>query len=208
MPLMGEGRFDRAVAAFAAIDREDPRVLDDAGTTQSTRYHERVSRWIVELEPGACEALRLAGCCQHIRRWTIPRDRFVEGRAGYRRWRSTLARHHADTAAEVLRAAGYEEATIERVRDLLTKRRLRSDAAAQTLQDAVCLTFVELELAAFSAKHPPQKVREILEKTAAKMSAPGRARAVAAIASLAGAGAVDEGALPEAIRAAVRRNIG
>ena len=53
------------------------------------------------IAPDASEALRLAVRCQHIQRWTIPRHTYAMDRHGYLRWRTTLAKFHADTAAAI-----------------------------------------------------------------------------------------------------------
>jgi hypothetical protein len=172
-------RYASAEAAFAAAHAEDPRIVD--GVPYSLRYHQHVARWVDVLDPTAPEVVRLAARCQHIRRWTLPRADFPSGRDGYKRWRSTLARRHADDAAQILGAAGYDEAEIGRVRDLLTKKRLRSDPLAALLEDAVCLTFIELEFADFAAKHDDDKVVEIVRKTWDKMSARGHAEALALV---------------------------
>ena len=87
--------FAEAVRRFRAAHDEDPE-------RRALHYHQRLAHWIERLAPDASEPLRLAAHCQHIRRWTLPRDRFAAGRAGYRRWRSTLARFHADEAEHIL----------------------------------------------------------------------------------------------------------
>lgn len=169
--------FETALAAFARIDATDPRTTDD-GPTVSERYHGRVAAWVCQLEPEASEAVRLAARCQHIRRWTIPRTQFDPGRTGYKQWRSTLARQHAADAVVVLGEAGYDAAVQTAVADLLVKKRLRSDPQAQLLEDAVCLTFIELGFADFAAAHPPEKVASVVRKTWGKMSARGHAAAL------------------------------
>jgi HD superfamily phosphodiesterase len=115
--------------------------------------------------------------CQHIRRWERPRSLYPEGRIGYLKWRKDLGRFHAETAAAILRAVGYDEALIARVGDLNLKRALTSDPEAQTVEDVLCLSFIEHELAAFAKKHPEQKIVEIIQKTWRKMSE--RAQALA-----------------------------
>jgi hypothetical protein len=164
-------RFQRAVAAFTSVHDEDP-----AG--QSRAYHEGVARWVARLEPEASVPLRLAAWCQHLRRWALPRTDFPAGRTGYKQWRSTLARRHADEAGEILRAVGWDEATVARVGELLVKKRLRSDAETGTLEDAVCLQFLQQQAEAFAAAHPEEKVVEILRKTWDKMTERGRTAAL------------------------------
>jgi hypothetical protein len=173
-------RFAAALARFARAHAEDPR------GAVSRDYHARLGAWVERLaapaEPG--EALQLAAACQHIRRWTIPRDRFPEGVAGYKRWRSELARFHAGEAAAILAEVGYDEAAIARVRSLLLKKDLKGDAEVQLFEDAICLTFLEGELEAFAVKHDDAKLTGILQKTWAKMSPAGQRAALALVGSL------------------------
>src|SRR5207237_8811472 len=115
-------------------------------------------RWLDRLEPAASEALRLAVRCQHLRRWVIPRSTFPMTRAGYHQWRTTLARFHADEAAKVLGDAGYDDATVARVRALVRKEGLKTDPETQTLEDVACLVFLEDELADFAERPEGAKV--------------------------------------------------
>jgi hypothetical protein len=164
-------RFSRAVARFAALHAED-------ATGHATRYHEHLSRFVSVLTPEAGEALRLAAHCQHLRRQQLPRSAYPEGVLGYKRWRSELARLHANEAKEILIEAGYDVTVAERVSDLLLKKRLKTDAEVQAFEDAICLTFLAVDFAPFAAKHPPEKVVDIIKKTWGKMSERGHAEAL------------------------------
>ena len=53
---------------------------------------------------------------------------------------------------------------------MLRKERLKQDPDVQTLEDVICLVFLAHEADAFIAKHDDTKVRDILAKTARKMS--------------------------------------
>jgi hypothetical protein len=169
-------RFRKAIEAFDRANAEDPNREGDR--PREIAHADRLEAWVRRLAPDASEALRLAARCQHIRRWTIPRSRFPEGREGYLRWRKTLAEFHADTAAAILREVGYDEATVDRVRRLNLKRGLGVDAEVQTLEDALCLAFLEGEFAGFSARTDEAKMVEIVRKTWRKMSERGRAEAL------------------------------
>ena len=169
-------RFERAVAQFRAAHEADPRSLGDE--RWSVRYHRRLVAWVDQLDPDASEALRLAAHCQHIRRWTRPRSDYPEGRGGYKRWRSDLARFHGDEAEAVLRDVGYDDDVIARVRDLLLKKGLKVDHEVQLFEDAICLTFLENEYEDFAAKHDEDKLVTILRKTWKKMSPQGHAVAL------------------------------
>jgi len=170
-------RFDAALARFDAVNAEDPR--RDGDQPYELAYARRMTAWLERLAPGAPEELRLAARAQHIGRWRLPRDRFPDGRAGYKRWRSACAGMHADTAAAILEELGYPPPAVQRVRDLLTKKRLADDPDVQTLEDAACLVFLEHTFADFARKHDRDKLVDIVRKTWGKMSDRGRAAAAA-----------------------------
>ena len=136
-----------------------------------------MSEQLASYSPDAPEHLTIAARAQHIERWTIPRASYAEGRIAYLKWRKDLQHHHANRTAGIMREAGYDEADIARVGALLHKERLKYDADAQTLEDVICLVFLRFEAADFIAQHDDAKVRDILAKTAKKMSARGLAAA-------------------------------
>ncbi len=172
---MTSSRLETALARFDALNAEDPR--QDGGQPHELVYARRMTAWLERLAPDAAEELRLAARAQHIGRWRLPRDGFPEGRAGYKRWRSECARMHADIAAGILAEVGYGADSVQRVRDLLTKKRLAHDPDVQTLEDTACLVFLEHDFAAFAQKHERDKLVDIVRKTWGKMSASGRAAA-------------------------------
>lgn len=164
--MSDDARLQQAEAKFQEVHRTDPRGL-------AATYHETLASWVDRLAPGASLELRVAARCQHLRRWANPRSSYPEGVAGYKRWRSELSRTHAAEAGAILKEVGFDDVSIARVGELLTKRKLKSDPDTQSLEDAICLTFMELELEPFAAKHPDDKVVDILKKTWAKMSSTG-----------------------------------
>lgn len=179
--------YDRAIAGFDAANAEDPNseIVDGQPRPKELVYSDRMTAMLARLAPDASEVLRLAARCQHIRRWTIPRGDYAMDRIGYLQWRKRLNKFHAQVAGDILRDAGYDDATIARVAALLKKESLKSDADAQTLEDVVALVFLESYLAGFVSTHgeyDPAKFADILAKTAKKMSARGRAAAVSVIA--------------------------
>jgi hypothetical protein len=169
-------RFNAAIARFDAANTADPttEIFQGVVYPKELLYAQRMTTWLDQLAPDASEALRLAVRCQHIRRWTIPRHTYAMDRRGYLRWRTTLAKFHADTAAAILRDVGYDDATIQRVQTLLRKEGLKRDAEVQCLEDVICLVFLENYCAAFAMQHDEAKVLDILQKTWKKMSPRGR----------------------------------
>jgi len=162
-----EARFERAVAAIDAANAEDPR-------DKELRQAELATKWVRRLRPDASEALLLAARGHHIRRWTIPRESYPEGRRGYLRWRRDLQRQHAADLTQILGAVGYDEATVSRVQDIVQKRQLTTDPEVQAFEDALCLVFAEDQLAEFATRVDKDKLDDIIEKTKQKMSPEGR----------------------------------
>src|SRR3546814_17595892 len=103
--------------------------------------------WVQRLDPTADEAQLLAARASHLRRWSIARTSYPEGRAGYLRWRSDLRKQHAAEVTEILTTAGYESATAERVSAIVGKVGLGPDPAVQVHEDALCLVFLPTQLA-------------------------------------------------------------
>jgi hypothetical protein len=168
--------FAAAISAIDAANAEDPNSLDSAGESRPKElvHAELATRWVHALQPDPSEALLLAARAHHLRRWRLPRSEYPEGRAGYHRWRTELQERHARGAGELLRAAGYTDAMVQRVGDIIRKRALARDPEVQTLEDALCLVFLETQFAAFAARHPEEKVVDILRKSLKKMSGQGR----------------------------------
>lgn len=172
--------MDRAIELFRRANALDPnRVLVDGELKPRQLVEaERTLTWVIRLDPAASEALRLAAHCQHLRRWEIPRHTFPAGRLGYLKWRKELSRFHARAASETLREAGVDEVTIEAVRRINLKQGLSVNPDSQTIEDALCLTFLEHDFGDFASKHPANKVIEILQKTWRKMSPKAREAAL------------------------------
>ena len=86
-------RLSEAFKQFDQANAEDPNTETVHGTEHPKEllYALRMTATLEEFAPEASDEVRLAVRCQHIRRWTIPRETYPEGREGYRRWRSDLA---------------------------------------------------------------------------------------------------------------------
>jgi hypothetical protein len=160
-------RFDRAIAAIDAANADSPTGREPADAV-------RVTEWVRTLAPDAGEELLLAARAHHIRRWTVPRDSYPEGRSGYLRWRRDLHEVHAAEVGRILLESGYPAATVERVQEIVRKRRLVSDPEVQVLEDALCLTFIQTQYDELAGRLDDEKMAGVVEKTLAKMSDRGR----------------------------------
>jgi hypothetical protein len=159
--------LERALERIDAVNAQDPH-------GKELLYARRMSAWLGRIEPQASEALRLAVRAQHIRRWAIPRSDYPMDRIGYLKWRTTLYKFHAEEVGRILREVGYDAATVERVASLVRKEEIKRDPEAQTLEDVICLVFLENYFAEFAAAHDEEKVINILRRTWGKMSERGR----------------------------------
>lgn len=179
-------RFAQAIARFDAANGEDPNRELDGGRPRPKEllYAERLTAMLVRFAADASETLLLAARCQHLQRWKIPRADYPMTRAGYQLWRTRLRDFHAELAGAILRDTGFDDAMIARVRSLIRKEALKTDAEAQALEDVVDLVFLESYLEDFVVRHPgydEAKFVDILKKTAKKMSARGRESALTLI---------------------------
>jgi hypothetical protein len=165
-------RFHQAIARMDAANAEDPNSTPTPGDARpkELRHAELVTEWVTRLRPDADEALLLAARGHHIRRWTVPRSSYPAGRTGYLRWRTFLHEVHADEVARILKAVGYDQSTVDRVRHIVRKDDLRSDPDVQTLEDALCLVFLGEQLEGYAPRMDETKLVEVLRKSWAKMS--------------------------------------
>jgi uncharacterized protein DUF4202 len=173
-------RFLEACRRFDQENGKDPNlvVVDEVAHPQELLYAERLTEWVLRLNPEASEQLLLAARCQHICRWTLPRHTYEMNRVGYLRWRSDLKQFHAAKSAEILGEVGYDPETIARVRELNLKKNLGRDPDCQFLEDALCLVTLQHQLADLVAKTERSKMIGILRKTWKKMSPLGHEHAL------------------------------
>ena len=169
-------RFERAVAAIDAANADDPSRIAVRGADQPKElaHAELVTEWVRRLRPDPSEELLLAARAHHVRRWEIPRDSYPDGRSGYLRWRRALHDLHARIAGEILEQAGYEPAAVERVQAIVRKRDLARDPDVQTLEDALCLVFLETQFDALAERLDAEKMDDVVRKTLVKMSDDGK----------------------------------
>jgi hypothetical protein len=164
--------FADAIAAIDAVNADDPNTVTVRGRTgpKEVLHAELATEWVRRLRPGAGEALLLAARGHHLRRWSIPRASYPTGRAGYLRWRRALADQHARELGDLLARSGYDGATVQRVQALVRKEGLGRDPEVQTLEDALCLVFLETQLADVAARLDGETRARVLERTLRKMS--------------------------------------
>ena len=168
------------LTAIDAANAKDPN-LDLSGdgkeVPEALLYGQRMSAELDRLFGGeVSDVLKIACRGQHIERWKLKRNDYPEGRAGYLTWRRDQGRAHGERLAGLMEAAGYDAHSCSRVGVLLRKEGLKRDPEVQMLEDTICMVFLKFYFAAFSQKHPFEKVVDIVAKTARKLSEGARNR--------------------------------
>ncbi|MDT0647542.1 DUF4202 domain-containing protein [Zunongwangia sp. F260] len=177
-------KFDEAIERIDKKNSKDPHTEVYEGKTypKELLYSERMTKQLLEFEPGASEELQIAARAQHICRWQTPRDEYPMTRIGYLNWRNDLKKKHASITGEILEEVGYNQDFIDRVSFLVQKKKIKKDEESQTLEDVICLVFLEYYLADFEAKlkddSKDDKMVDIIKKTWAKMSTKGHEEAL------------------------------
>ncbi|MGP9796855.1 DUF4202 domain-containing protein [Halomonas sp. 86] len=165
-------RLEQVLTALDQLHSEDPKTANvaDEPLPAELLYAQRMSKWLAHLNQTPSECLQIAVRAQHLQRWQVAREAYLEGRVGYLTWRRDQGIRAGDTAAQLMREAGYSAEDAERVITLITKKGLGRDADVQTLEDCACLVFLENYFADFSRKVEHDHMVRIIQKTWRKMS--------------------------------------
>ena len=99
-------------------------------------------------------------------------------RPGYLKWREDLKRFHARRAGEILTEVGYPDEVVHRVQELNLKKNFPNDSEGRVLEDALCLVFLEHQLADLAAKTDDDKMITALQKSWKKMTPAAHAEAL------------------------------
>ena len=167
--------YAAAIAAFDQANAQDPNqeMVDGQAHPKELLYAQRMTDMQARFAPDASEAVKLAVRAQHIQRWKSPRSDYPMDKKGYMLWRTNLYKFHADTAGELMKSVGYDDDMIARVKTIVGKKDLKSNAETQLMEDVVDLVFIEHYMLAFAGQHPEydeEKWLHIIRKTWQKMS--------------------------------------
>lgn len=173
-------RFEAAIHRFDEQNAADPNqeIANGVSHPRELLYAQRLTGWVLRLQPDASESLLLAARCQHICRWMIPRGEFPMDRAGYLKWRTELKKFHAAKACEILREVGYDETIVEQVRALNLKKDFPRNVDSRVLEDALCLVFLEFQFGDLAVRTSEEKMVCVLRKSWSKMTEQARSAAL------------------------------
>ena len=173
-------RFETAIALIDKANSEDINSYEIAGINypKELLYSQRMTRKLLRFEPNASKALQIAARAQHLCRWRIARNTYPMDRVGYLKWRETLKKMHADLTADILKQVGFDDQFTNRVKAIILKKLIKKNEESQTIEDTICLVFLDYYFEEFAAKHNDEKVIDILKKTWIKMSDKGHEAAL------------------------------
>ncbi|CAK3796125.1 Hypothetical predicted protein [Lecanosticta acicola] len=170
--------FDQARRRIYAAHDEDPNkhtTADGASTPYETHYSHKMENYLSKRAPDASDALKLAICGQHFRRWEVPRDSYPMTKIGYHSWRTYLKKRQAQLVGDILKDSGYDDDEVKQCIKLIEKEGLKQgEEEVQVLEDVACLVFLDDQFDEFKDKHDEEKMINILKKTWVKMSKQGQ----------------------------------
>lgn len=164
-----------AIAAFDKANSEDPNqeVFNGKEYSKELLYAQRMTEMQERYAPEASEAVTLACRAQHIQRWKSPRSDYPMDKKGYMLWRTNLYKFHAETAGSLMKSVGYDDEMIARVKSIVGKKDLKTNADTQLMEDVVGLVFIEHYMLHFASQKPDYDEAKwilIIKKTWDKMS--------------------------------------
>jgi len=162
---MPQGHFEKVISKIDSLNKEDPH-------QKEFPYSLKLTNWILKLDPQASAHLKIAARGQHICRWTVPRGNYEEGRGGYLRWREDLKKYHAKRVSEIMQEFEFGHDDVNKVSDIILKKNLKTNPDSQTMEDALCLVFLEDQFSDLKGKTPDEKMIDIVKKNLAKNVAP------------------------------------
>lgn len=169
-----------AIHELLAAHLQDPNMesWNDGVYPAEWLYIQRITERLASFAPNASEELIIAANCQHLYRWEIERKSFPEGRIGYYQWRNYLSEYQALKAREIILKAGFDADFADQVKTIVKKENIFTNPEAQTLEDVVCLVFLEFYLDEFMNDKTELNMATIILKTWNKMSEKGHQEAL------------------------------
>ena len=173
---MSAEQYQKVIELIDNANKQDPNMETDEHGKEYPKeylYGIRMADMIERFAPDADEVNKIAVRAQHIERWKSPRSDYPMDKKGYHLWRTNLYKFHADTVCKLMQQVGYDEQSIERVRQAVGKKALKKNPDTQMLENIAAMVFIEHYMQAFADKHPEyseEKWIDIIRKTWRKMS--------------------------------------
>lgn len=172
--------FENVLAQLTVAHQKDPNreTWNNEVFPAEWLYIRRITERLKSFSPEASTELIIAANCQHLCRWEIERTSFPEGRIGYYQWRNYLSDYQFQKAREIILGAGFGAEFADRVKLIVKKENIFTNPEAQTLEDVVCLVFMEFYLDDFIRAKSELNMATVILKTWNKMSEKGHQEAL------------------------------
>ena len=120
-------RLKKVIEKIDALNKQDPNQESVHGFfyPKEFLYSQRLTDWVLRLEPNASEELKIAARGQHVKRWEIKRDTYPMDRGGYLRWREDLKKFHSQIVGEIMSLEGYPAEVVDSVKNVMLKKNLK-----------------------------------------------------------------------------------
>jgi len=172
--------LENVLAQLTAAHKKDPNreTWNNEVFPAEWLYIRRITDRLASFSPEASTELIVAANCQHLYRWEIERASFPEGRIGYYQWRNYLSDYQFQKAREIILETGFGAEFADRVKLIVKKENIFINPEAQTLEDVVCLVFMEFYLDDFIRAKSELNMATVILKTWNKMSEKGHQEAL------------------------------
>lgn len=181
--------YNEVIKLIDAANSDDPNkeMADGKQYPKEHLYAQRMSDMIQRFDSSADDINKIAVRAQHIQRWKSPRSDYPMNRKGYHQWRTSLYKFHAQTTAALMEQVGYDQNSIERVKQAIGKKSIKTNPDTQMLENIAALVFIEHYMLDFANKHPEydeSKWIDIIRKTWNKMTVNAQQFALSGVVSL------------------------
>jgi hypothetical protein len=135
------------VSSIERVKRRIAELVASSEVPEDPSHSQNTLKWLLELEPDADVALRIAALGHDVERSSETRKVRREDFLDYEAFKAAHARSSADTLREIMRECGVEdEALIREVHGLVCLHEAGGDPRSDLLRDADGLSFFDVNL--------------------------------------------------------------
>ena len=127
---------------------------------EDPRHSENTLKWLLQLQPDADEALRIAALGHDVERAVPQRKVRREDFPDYDRFKAAHASNSAAILKEIMLQCGVEDETlIQEVYDLVRRHEVGGDHRCDLLKDADSISFFEVNLPLYYQRNGPEETK-------------------------------------------------
>ncbi len=164
---------------FECVVRRIREVIAGSTVPEDPDHSRNTLRWLLELDPQADEALRIAALGHDIDRAVAGRKMQREDFADYDAFKAAHARNGATILREIMRECGVvDDALTQEVHRLVCAHEVGGDARSDLLKDADSISYFDVNLSRYFEREGWEETRRRCAWGYLRLS--GRARSIAA----------------------------